>query len=138
MLAELEDQARHIDADIRDLRSILQRHQGAAAPPHANQTGSIGKGEASREILDLMADGKIWRPKQIAEIRGTTQNAASAVLRRLYRDGKLVESGVGKYRIAPPKGEGAQGSLSDPSEGEGSVHPQAAQGVVDEMSRATA
>jgi hypothetical protein len=123
LLRELIEQRRQIDADIADVERILKRRGGTSPlteplPSGRRFESSRGspRGQARREILELMSDGKVWTPSEIARARGTSGNAASNTLRRLLLEDPPavieLKRGSGRYKIASPKGDDAQASLS--------------------------
>lgn len=149
-LAELLETRRHIDDDIADLQRIIDRHEeadGADAEETATQARApsgagrasrrgTGRGQAQREILGLMSDGREWSPAQLAARRGSSANAAGAGLRRLVEQGRVVQVRQGRYKIVSPPG-GAQGSLAVEAAREESAPEDREGSVVDEVGRAT-
>lgn len=137
-LAALEEQRRHIDADIEDLRRIVSRHGAASLRP--TEHGPKGRtpepdsgrlfappGVARQEILDLMADGEVWTPGKVAAARGTSSNAASATMKRMRNEPNSPIEEVpplrrGNYRLVSPKGD-TQGSLPPEGGRESEEHP---------------
>jgi len=128
-LDELVQQRDQLDEDIRDLRRIISRRAPASEAPapglqaasaNGRKQGAPATGDARRAILELLADGEVWTPSKIANARGTTPNAATRALKRMLQEPEPPIRKVGrgaKYRIAPSKGGGAQGSPSADSEG---------------------
>jgi len=123
-LDELLAERASIDKDIQDLRRIISRKSNTAGTtangtdaevpaPDTRRPASPGPGDARREILELMADGKTWTPSEISRRRGTTPNAASRALKRMLKESPppVRSSGSGRYKLASPKGD-AQGSHS--------------------------
>ena len=111
-LAALEDQHRHVDADIADLRRILDRH-GIGRPEGAvavAPTPSRASG-ARAEILALLASEPMTA-LEIGKARGTSRNAAYAALQRMLDEElpPIEKVDDGTYRLASSLGE-AQGSL---------------------------
>jgi AraC-like DNA-binding protein len=134
-LDELVSQRDQLDEDIEDLRRIIGRRSGsrgsstspqptaALATRRAEGRGAAPlPGEARHEILELMSNGKVWTPSQIAQRRGTSPNAASRAFKRMLSEKPppIRQVGYAKYKLASPKGDDAQGSLSVAAEGEGS------------------
>lgn len=145
-LAELVDQRTHIDADIEDLRRIIARHEGTRSDPvteprqrEPQPLGERGEGRAAppgegrRQTLELFANGDVWTAPKLGEARGTSVNAARAMLKRLARETPpAIEAlGDGRYRIASTD---AEGSLPDT----GSDNGNQREGVDDVVSRAPA
>jgi Arc/MetJ-type ribon-helix-helix transcriptional regulator len=98
-------QLRVIDVKIAQLTQAL--HQQPPAPASAREPGeSAGRGEAEREILSML-ETEALTAAEIAKRRGTSNNAASNILRRLYQRGDLDLVARGRYAR---KG-GAQASL---------------------------
>jgi hypothetical protein len=115
---ELVEARERLDADIRDLDRILSRH--GDEPPESQPVRPPGKasapGEGRRETLELMSDGSVWSRSRLAKARGTSPNAAAAMLKRLEADG-AIERAPGGFRLVSPKGGDANGSPPDPSGG---------------------
>jgi hypothetical protein len=96
MHVELVERRRQLDADIQDLRRIIDRHegQGPQMNPRAMQAARQARlenppapaGAARQAILDLLEGGAVWTASDIARVRGTTPPAASAALKRLLRE----------------------------------------------------
>lgn len=146
-LADLVAQREHIDADIADLRRIINRHaregmseaEQSTTPAATAQSDEpfperprgvvAGRGQARREILDLMSDGKRWMPADIASKRGTTRNAAAASIKRLLAEEPPIIRRAGNgYVLASD--DDAQTSLP-PYERE-EAQPEVAEGVDDD------
>lgn len=119
-LAALEAQRRHIDTDLADLRRILERHTvGGGATPGpdtvtidfpADMPPLPSPGGARAQMLELLASGPMTAGV-LAKLRGTSRNAAYAVLQRMLdEEVPLIERVDGAYRLASPQGD-AQGSL---------------------------
>ena len=121
-LDDLTAQRDLLNEDIGVLRRIIDRRRTGevtrSAPPvdpapRRSVNAAAGPGEARREILELMANGAVWTPTQIAQKRSTSPNAATRALRRMLAEipPPVVKLRDGaKYKIASPKGD-AQGSL---------------------------
>jgi DNA-binding NarL/FixJ family response regulator len=108
-----------VDVKIAQLNQVL-RHE-AAAPVVPREPGEPAKrGEAEREILEMLRQGRPLTAGEIATRRGTSANAASNVLRRLYKRNQITNLGRGRYalNLAP---EGAQSSLAVDAAGEEQV-----------------
>jgi hypothetical protein len=98
------------DQKIANLQAILD---GSPIPTQdeGEKRPAATRGQAEREILDMLAGGGVLTAADIGRARGTTGNAASNVLRRLAKKGRVADLGGGRYQnpIFAPKG--AQGSL---------------------------
>jgi hypothetical protein len=136
-LRDLTRQRQLLDADIRDLARIIQRYDqlDEAESSQEREPGRAARpGEGRRQALELMADGTLWTPTRLGKERGTTPNAASAMLQRLAAERPPAVEREGKgYRIALPKGDDAQGSLSESTERD---EQRIRQGVNDESAEA--
>jgi hypothetical protein len=108
--SDLLGQVLQIDGKIATLQQLLS--DAPQEPSRPRGPGEPAKrGDAEREILEMLRQGRPLTASEIGQRRGTTSNAASNVLRRLYRRGEIGSFGDGRYhsKIAP---EGAQGSLA--------------------------
>jgi hypothetical protein len=140
-LDELREQRRHIDADIEDLQRIIARHGGTPTREVVSDDREPGRaappGEGRRHTLELMSDGTTWTASKLGVARGTTRNAARAMLRRLAAEDPPPIRSVanGGYRIVSHEERSdTQGSLSVDTERDNGVR----EGVDDVVSRAPA
>lgn len=116
-LTELLEQRRHIDADIEDLQRIIARHGGTLKTEVLSEDREPGRaappGEGRRQTLELMSDGTTWTASRLGAARGTTRNAARAMLRRLAAEDPPPIRPVanGGYRIVSAAVRDTQSSL---------------------------
>lgn len=86
---------RVIDVKIAQLQQAL-RHQPRPAVVAREPGEPARRGEAESEILSML-DSEALTAAEIAARRGTSNNAASNILRRLHKRGDLVMVGRGRY-----------------------------------------
>lgn len=132
-LDDLIAEREQLDEDIAGLTRIISRRNGAVRQPHeaapmrrsSSATRKPGKdaaprpGEAREAMLDLMSDGKIWTPGDMAHARNTSPQAATRAFKRMLEENPPPIQRIGKshrYKLASPKGD-AQGALSFNREG---------------------
>ncbi len=107
-----------VDVNVAILEELLSRDSSNADSGATREPGEPAKrGDAEREILRMLAGGGVLTAAEIAARRGTTSNAASNVLRRLYKKGVIAHLGGGRYQNKIPPA-GGQGSLSVEAERE--------------------
>lgn len=117
--AELGAEVSRLERDREDVRRMLRRRgvdpestpvprtrvtrgtkrrSGGAKP---SRPGGYGKGGTADAIMSVLADGDVWRNQDVAARVGVTPTACSAAMRRLVKNGKVVEAGYGRYKRAP-------------------------------------
>ncbi len=121
----IREQIKELEADLQATDRLIRRHSQNGAPPPSSQSESHGLlstptgnpslklKEAGKHLVIQAGPKKIWNPTQMRDelvklrgqgrLLGKTKDLlppSHGLLKSLVKDGLMVKSGKGKYRLA--------------------------------------
>lgn len=122
---KIREQIKELEADLQAIERLRRRYSQSSAPPPSSQSESHGllssptgnpsfkPKEAGKHLVIQAGPKKIWKPTgmrdELVKLRGQGRLLSEAkdllppchgILKSLVKDGLMVKSGKGKYKLA--------------------------------------